>query len=630
MKGRAIRLLAAAAAIAVSGSLAAQQSLLPPGFDDKSGAEPARAPAPRPLSAATPRATTSAPRASTPAAVAAPQAVATTSSPVVQPLPTDTGATPPPAARADPLAGIDPALIDELVEKVRPKYDIPPDAQRSLATVGLVAQADGGLPATSSHYLNGRFVEGVLGATRGPLVSRWGHILLRRALVSRLDTPVGMNGADWAAIRAQVLLRMGEADAARALVQQVDSGNFTRSLEDAAMGSFLATADPVGLCPISALTAAGRTGWDWSLTRAICSAFTGDGPPALSQLDLAMRRRGGSLPSGDKIDILLAQKFAGSGTNARRAVQIEWKDVDKLTPWRSGLALATGIEPPEALRKPAGSDYDMVAVRAPMLPLAARAAAAEVAAGRGILSSAAMIDLWSQIAAFDADDATWGPQTALLRNAYVSPDAADRLAAIKSLWSEAGDPDRAYSRLVLTAYAAARIVPNAAMTDDAAGLVSSMLTAGLDRNAARWTPFTPVGSEAWGILAVASPNKLAAIGADQLGQFKDGDSSSGAIRSRFLLAGLMGLGRVDADTARAFARSLSLDMARETRWTRAIDAAADSDNPALVAMLAGFGMQGAGWDKMTAVHLYHIVSALRRVGFEGEARMIAAEAISRV
>ena len=32
---------------------------------------------------------------------------------------------------------------------------------------------------------------------------------------------------------------------------------------------------------------------------------------------------------------------------------------------------------------------------------------------------------------------------------------------------------------------------------------------------------------------------------------------------------------------------------------------------------------------MTPLHLYHITSALRRVGLEAEARMIAAEAVAR-
>jgi hypothetical protein len=71
-------------------------------------------------------------------------------------------------------------------------------------------------------------------------------------------------------------------------------------------------------------------------------------------------------------------------------------------------------------------------------------------------------------------------------------------------------------------------------------------------------------------------------------------------------------------------------MGRSNRWTQAIDAAAASGNQTFVALLAGFGMQGAGWTKMTPVHLYHIVGALHRVGLDGEARMIAAEAVSRV
>jgi hypothetical protein len=251
-----------------------------------------------------------------------------------------------------------------------------PRAQRSLARVGVIDQVDGGFPATSTHYLNGAFVEPLLAQMNGPLVSRWGHILVRRALASRLDTPVGMNGADWAALRAGLLLRMGEADAARAMVQSVDSGFFTPGLEDAAMGSFMATADPIGLCPVTALTASGRPGWNWDLARAICSAYTGDGPPAMAQLDRLIRRGGGA-----RIDVLLAEKFAGAATATRRAVTIDWKDVDGLTPWNTGLAFATGIEPPQDLREKAWADYAVLAVRAPMLPLATRCAAADVAGG---------------------------------------------------------------------------------------------------------------------------------------------------------------------------------------------------------------------------------------------------------
>jgi hypothetical protein len=628
---RRLALLACVAGIGLSGAVVAQQSLLPPGFDDKPASAPSRAP--RPAAAAPAARAASAPAkpavaAAKPAAAPTPAAPATATA-VVQPLPEDTGVTAAPravAAGVDNLDDIDPALIDQLVQSAQPKYDIPPQAQRSLDRVGFLAQQDGGLPATSTHYLNGPFVEGVLGKISGPLVSRWGHILLRRTLASRLDTPVGMNGADWAALRAALLLRMGEADAARDLVQSVDSGSYTRSLEDAALSSFLATADPVGICPVVALTAANHPGWDWDLSRSICAAFTGgEGSPAMAQLDRAMRRGAGA-----KVDILLAEKFAGAASKARRAVTLEWADVDGLTPWRTGLAFATGIEPRETLRKPAGAAYSLLATRAPMLPLASRAAAADVAAARGVLSSAAMVDLYAEIAALDDPDATWGPLATQLRAAYVSDSESDRLSAIKGLWGDDSDPDRAYSRLVLTAYAAARMVPNDGLADDAESLIASMLTAGLDRNATRWAAVVPAGSEAWGLLALASPAKPAAVSADNLSAFQGNDNSTGALRSQFLLAGLLGLGRVEPAVGQTFAGKVKVDLGRQTRWTRAIDAAADSGNPALVSMLAAFGMQGANWDKMTAVHLYHIVSALRRVGLDGEARMIAAEAVSRV
>jgi len=611
----------------LTGVLAAQESLLPPGLDERPSPRARATPAPR----ATPSPHPAAPRVTPTAAartpppprpVAPPRVAPVAASPV---LPEDTEVTAPVAPAVDPIDALDPAVIDQLVQNATPKFDIPLNALRSLERVGFLSEADGGLPSVSTHYLSGDYVGALLAKMQGPLVSRWGHILLRRVLASRLDTPVGMNGADWAALRAALLLRMGEADAARALVQEVDSGFYTHGLEDTAMLSYLSTADPAGLCPIDALTAADRPEWDWDLSRSICLAFNGtEGSPALAQLDRASKRG-----QANRLDVLLAQKFAGSANTTHRAVKIEWDDVDTLTPWRTGLAFATGIEPPEDLRRKDWSAYALVATRAPMLSLGSRAAAADQSAAAGVLSSAAMVDLYAEIAVLQEPDATWGPLATQLHNAYVAPDATDRLSAIKALWGDSSDPVRQVSRQVLTAYAAARIEPSAAQSGDAAMLLASMLSAGLDQNAARWAPFVAVGSQAWGMITVASPTKLAAVGGDALTAFKTADDSAANLRSGLLLAGLMGLGRVDPQTAHDFAGKLGIDVTRQTRWSQAIDAAAASNNPALVAMLAGYGMQGSGWNRMTPMHLYHIVDALRQVGLEAEARMIAAEAVAR-
>ena len=587
----------------------APESLLPPGFDQPA---PAPGPAPRPSSR--------------PASVARPGGSGT-AVPVIQPLPGARADAVPPASTGSSIADrLDPALLQELIDAQRPRADIPPQRARSLLRAGVLDQSEGGLPADDTRVLNGSYVRAVLEGTKGPLVSRWGSILLRRALVSRLTVPAGMNGADWVALRARVLLRMGEVDAARALSQQVDSGAFTPALESAALDAYIATSDILGACPVVAITAARRREAEWQMIRQICRSFEGEGTGAMAELE-RLRRRG--VGGGyQNVDLLLAQKFAGSALESRKAVKIEWDKVEELTPWRYALALAVGLEPPKPLLDKAGHRFDPIAARAPMLPLANRAVAADYAAGRGILSSAAMVDLWSQIYGDDDVQGDWKGNAEKLRQAYVAAEPAARLAAMQALWGDASDPQRVYSRHVLTAYAAARMPATADFADTSGDLIASMLTAGLDRNAARWLPVVEDGSQGWALVVLGTLG-TGQVGAGALSTFLDDDPSEGSARSKMLLAGLYGLGRVDRGAAGDFAGELGVDLNRQTRWTRGIKAAADSGNRTLVALLAGAGMQGESWKQMTPLALYHIVSALRRVGLEPEARMIAAEAVAR-
>jgi hypothetical protein len=358
--------------------------------------------------------------------------------------------------------------------------------------------------------------------------------------------------------------------------------------------------------------------------RAICGAFQGDGASSMAQLD---RFEGGGV--WPKIDMLLAQKYAGAAGMSRRAVKIEWDGVNEITPWRYALTIAVGLEPPASLMADAPLRYSYAAATAPMLGLETRATAADRAAAAGILSSAAMVDLYSQIYAQDDISGAWSGASEDLRNAYVSLNASDRMAAIKKLWDAAGDPQARYSRQVLTAYAAARMPASASFEGEAGDLIASMLSAGLDQNALRWSAQTETGSLGWGMLVLAAPQRSAPVGSGGLDSFYGNDRSDSYRKTRFLLAGLAGLGRVDQATMVDMAEKLGIDLKRQTRWTRLIDQAADVNNAALVVLLAGVGMQGDGWDKMTSVNLYHIVAALNRVGLSAEARMIAAEAVAR-
>jgi hypothetical protein len=77
------------------------------------------------------------------------------------------------------------------------------------------------------------------------------------------------------------------------------------------------------------------------------------------------------------------------------------------------------------------------------------------------------------------------------------------------------------------------------------------------------------------------------------------------------------------------AQNNGLNLTANSRWARAIGQAAVRGEKATVALLAATGMQTADWGRLPPAHLYHIVAALHQVGLDPEARMIAAEAISR-
>jgi hypothetical protein len=619
-----VSLLLTGAALALTSALALAQgtpeSLLPPGFN-----EPAKTPAPSPR-----------PATPTPAATATP-ATSPTATPVIQAVPRAPGFSLPVATTPatdgettltrlpslDELARMTPEDFQDLLG-LKPDFDMPAGARRAMTHVGLIDEQEGGLDGTVLAGQNGRLVRLALAANRGVMVSRWGHILLRRALASRLDAPRGMSPQEFLALRVGLLVRMGEADAARAILQDMDAGNYTPDVMGTALDTYADNADFTGLCPVMSAQGSVPDEPRWSVARSICTAFRGNGAAAISQLDRYRYR--GTMP---RIDLLLAQKYAGAAGKSRRATTIEWDGVDDMTPWRFGLANAVGIAPPDSLMQDADPRYASVAALAPMAGLTRRAAAADRAGAAGVLSSAAMVDLYGQLYAEPDVNGDWSDRAEKLRDAYVLESPSARLAAMRSLWDGGKTAPQDYSRKVLTAFAAARLPASPDMVDSAAALVASMLSAGLDANAMRWANVVNAGSEGWALLALAAPNRSAQVDTGDIDKFVDADASDDTRKSAFLVAGLAGLGRIDSGAAGNYSSNLHLGLGSETRWTRTIDAAARTGDVTTVAFLAGLGMQGTRWSQMTPRYLYHIVSALRTVGFDAEARMIAAEAVAR-
>ncbi|WP_395627917.1 hypothetical protein [Sphingorhabdus sp.] len=512
---------------------------------------------------------------------------------------------------------------EEDAQEMVVRYDVPPAARRSLNAIGIISETSGGFPASSFGATNGAFLKQVVERTSGPIASRWGTIMARRLLASRTNTPVGVNGADWTAERAWLLLRMGDSVVARGLVQQVDAGNYTKRLHEVAMQTYLANGDLAGICPLTEggvrLVNSGR----WKMSRAICASLAGEQGSATGFINQGRYQgwvRG--------VDYLLTEKAVGAGINGRRSVKIEWDGVEGMNPWRFGLSAAVGLEPPEQLFSNSGRQINGWRAQLPMFAPAIRAKYAPGAAALGVFSNRDMVDLYAQV--LDDPDAPDAMKTQAenLGNAYTASDDSGKVSAMASIWgAERADADY-LAALVMTARAAALITPNSDHAGQADGLIASMLTAGLDRSAARWSNIVSGGSLGWALVTLGAPGRITLADYGDLDEFYSNDDSDDGHKSALLLAGLAGLGRVESGARTDFAGDLKVNIARQTTWSKAITAAASRGEQGTVALMAVAGMQAPSWASVPAHHLYYIVRSLRQVGLEAEARMIAAEAVT--
>lgn len=528
----------------------------------------------------------------------------------------------PPAAAASDADEDDDEDEDEEAELVI-RYDVPPAARRSLKAVGIMSAASGGFPAGAFGATDGAFLKRLAQRTTGPIASRWGTIMARRLLASRTDTPAGVNGADWTAERAWLLLRMGDSVSARLLVQEVDAGNYTKRLHQVAMQAFLANGDLSGMCPLVESGVRMVNDGRWKMSRAICASLAGEQGSATAFINQGRYQgwvRG--------VDYRLTEKAVGAGINGRRSVKISWDGVEGMNMWRFGLASATGLQPPDALFENSGRQMAGWRAQMPMYAPVERAKFAPAAAALGVFSNRDLVDLYAQVLEDNNAPDNLRVRAENLQIAYAGSDAAARVSAISTIWTGAAAGADYHAALIATARSAAMIPASTAHLAAADNLVASMMTAGLDNSAVAWADVVREGSLGWALLAVGAPRLGQAIEYGPLDSFYDNDASADDHKSKLLLAGLAGLGRIDAGAQSDFAADLKINIGRQSEWSRAISEAAARGEQGTVALMAIAGLQAPSWSLVPANHLYFIVRSLRQVGLEAEARMIAAEAVT--
>ena len=598
-----------AGAAALAAAQDRPESLLPPGFGQPSAPG---APRPTPRGTATPRATPRPVASGTPVAVPSPAPTPAPADPVgalieslSTPVPTSTPSpSPTPAIDARTLA----------------EYELPASSRRSLALVGPAGPREGAMGPEMFAGADGRVAEALMRRLSAPLPSRWMSILLRRTLAAQLTTPNGVNGADFAAERAWLLLRMGEAQVARAVVQSVDTANYTPKLYQVAINALLASSDPAGLCPLADRGAAVTGLVGYRVAQGMCAALAGDAARGSAIVRQVRRQR-----AADDFDLKLAEKLIGSGGNGRRAVTIEWSGADRLTTWRFGLSTATGVSIPEDYLSYVGPQVRGWLATSPAVPATERASVVDQAAAMGVLSNVALVDFYAALADNDQASRAQGTIADDLRNAYAAGDAGARLSAIRSLW---GDGARTpYGRLILTARAAARL-PVVDDGEEADRLVASMLSAGLDRSAARWHGAVKQGGDGWAMIELTDPEQQGQVPYDRITGYA-GTGGDTRLKQRLFFAGMAGLGRLSAADMERGAEAFDVRIGQRNPWTEALEQAVADGQTGMVVLLCAIGMQTGSWSGVPPQALYRMVEALRSVGLDGEARMIAAEAIAR-
>jgi hypothetical protein len=540
--------------------------------------------------------------------------------------------TPSPATTASPATGPSESGVEvvsaESLPPPRPPVEYPAWARRDPWEVGLIDPQGNGLGAQPWGDSSGAFLSTMMRRMQTPIASRWAAMALRNALIARTRAPRDVHPVDWAAERAWLLLRLGEADAARMLVAAVDTNRFTPKMTQVAVQAALATADPPALCGYEELIRRHERPIS-QLVSAMCASLAGEPESASAQIDNARRfgRIGG-------IDLVLAEKVVGAGSNSR-SVTVEWEPVQHLSAWRFGLATATGMVPPERLIRDATPQLRAFQARAPLLSPAERIQSALVAAGLGVFSSQSMIDLYSAI--YETTDQSDLPNSDAwqVRQAFVAASMDDRVAAIRRILDLGQEGLAKEGARAAAARAASLITPDAKYQDDAPDLIAAMLAGGYDRAAARWADAIgdmddEPADRCWAMLALASPDAVSlGIAGTRVSSFIRRDDSPGKRRSGLLVAALAGLGRISTSSANNYSRSNNFGLGLETSWTRMIDAAARRGQGGTAVVLAASGLQGIEPDRIPPAHLYRALAALKATGQEYTARMIAAEALAR-
>ncbi len=463
-----------------------------------------------------------------------------------------------------------------------------------------------------------------------PLASRYGHIALRRLLMTKASLPAGADPLKFVAARAHLLLRMGEAEAAKMVIETVPVSVYDRGLFTVAAQVHLAAIDLAATCPLAQRAIVFSPDSQWPLLSAICSALQGDDSGAALGLDIA--QQGGKV---NKYDLSIAQQAVTAVAGGGRAGLAPWPVGGLFTSYRVGATYASGQSFPDQALISAPIAVQSWLARSAFVDAETRYKLGWTAAALGTMSAEEFISGWAaRGAGLDPRVLAYRPE-GLLQKAATATTTGARYNAMRQLWAMGKNERSRMAMWLITSDAAARFPLLPSQTAIAPDLLRSMLMGGRLKDARRWAPIVLASegdalNKAWPLLYFTDSQVIRPI-PKLIEAWLDAQSGTGQNsdiinrRKQMLIASLEGLAPALLTGASISRSSRPDDVSAGSLFIKLADAARRHAKGEV--LLLGSLAMGHNWSDVSPGVLKAVLSAYHAVGLDSDARLIAAEAI---
>lgn len=537
--------------------------------------------------------------------------------------------------------------------------------------IGLIGEDQGGFPATLWQGAQWPVVSGLMPRLPAGLNSPVLRDMARRLLVSRASVPVGKPlAASFVALRIDRLLAMGDIGNALALLKITPDARQDESLARSRIEALFFDNNNSDAC--KAVQGAGRaySGLYWSQAQAFCHALSGAHSRASLIADLLREREN----EVEKVFFAAIDALAGAKGGNSPALK---------TPSALHLAMirAAGFQLPADIVQTAQASVLRTVALAPNAALDVRLIAAEKAHGIGALTDEELLRFYKGIPFSKAElsgpittaEESWTPRTrALLVRAAASQNVAlAKAEVLRRAWQLGQERDGFVEIAGTSAPVVAGIDPAVELLWFAKDAARVLFAAGRTDRALAWYAIVAADRERieeardaeavlWPLALLAAPPSTPRVGSDSANDDRLNGGVAAVNRASVMPVDAARLRQwfearrqADAQTAsrqaaafytlleatgravparmwqalldRPFAGTASGGNGLNPVWTHSLDAASTDARIGETVLLATVGAGDAGEENLRLGDAARMITALRRVGLEAEARRFAVE-----